>query len=79
MNRRDFIAALAAAPVLPELATDDQAPTRAAKPLAITILGTGTPAPSLKRQSSGYLIEVGQATGLLAGRLAEKRPEDLPG
>jgi len=27
--------------------------------LAITLLGTGTPAPSLTRQSSGYLIEVG--------------------
>jgi hypothetical protein len=27
----------------------------------------------------GYLIEVGQSTGLLAGRLAKKRPEDLPG
>jgi ribonuclease BN (tRNA processing enzyme) len=28
-------------------------------PLKITLLGTGTPAPSLTRQSSGYLIEVG--------------------
>jgi catechol 2,3-dioxygenase-like lactoylglutathione lyase family enzyme len=27
----------------------------------------------------GYMIEVGQATGLLEGRLAKKRPEDLPG
>jgi ribonuclease BN (tRNA processing enzyme) len=27
--------------------------------MKITLLGTGTPAPSLKRQSSGYLIEVG--------------------
>jgi catechol 2,3-dioxygenase-like lactoylglutathione lyase family enzyme len=27
----------------------------------------------------GYLIEVGQSTGLLAGQLANKRPEDLPG
>src|SRR5207248_7600380 len=26
-----------------------------------------------------YMIEVGQATGLLVGRLAKKRPEDLPG
>jgi ribonuclease Z len=26
----------------------------------ITLLGTGTPAPSLARQSSGYLIEVGR-------------------
>ena len=27
--------------------------------MKITLLGTGTPAPSLKRQSAGYLIEVG--------------------
>ena len=27
----------------------------------------------------GYLIEVGQSTGLLEGSLAKKRPEDLPG
>jgi len=27
--------------------------------MRVTLLGTGTPAPSLKRQSSGYLIEVG--------------------
>src|SRR5262245_58249835 len=31
----------------------------APKPLSITLLGTGTPSPSLDRQSSGYLIEVG--------------------
>jgi len=31
------------------------------------------------RDPGGYLIEVGQSTGLLQGRLAEKRPEDLPG
>jgi catechol 2,3-dioxygenase-like lactoylglutathione lyase family enzyme len=31
------------------------------------------------RDPDGYLIEVGQSTGLLEGRLAEKRPEDLPG
>ncbi|SEO86096.1 VOC family protein [Actinacidiphila rubida] len=31
------------------------------------------------RDPDGYLIEVGQATGLLSGHLAEKRPEDLPG
>jgi catechol 2,3-dioxygenase-like lactoylglutathione lyase family enzyme len=30
------------------------------------------------RDPDGYLIEVGQATGMLEGRLAEKRPEDLP-
>jgi hypothetical protein len=31
------------------------------------------------RYLDGYLIEVGQATGVLHGELAEKRPEDLPG
>jgi hypothetical protein len=31
------------------------------------------------RDPDGYLIEVGQNTGLLEGHLAKKRPEDLPG
>jgi hypothetical protein len=31
------------------------------------------------RDPDGYLIEVGQSTGLLHGALATKRPEDLPG
>ena len=31
------------------------------------------------RDPDGYLIEVGQSTGLLTGKLAKKRPEDLPG
>jgi ABC-type proline/glycine betaine transport system ATPase subunit len=31
------------------------------------------------RDPDGYLIEVGQFTGLLRGKLAAKRPEDLPG
>jgi catechol 2,3-dioxygenase-like lactoylglutathione lyase family enzyme len=31
------------------------------------------------RDPDGYLIEVGQATGLLRGQFAEKRAEDLPG
>lgn len=31
------------------------------------------------RDPDGYLIEVGQSTGLLEGNLAKKRPEDLPG
>ena len=30
------------------------------------------------RDPDGYLIEVGQATGVLEGKLAKKRPEDLP-
>ncbi|MGH2824182.1 MAG: VOC family protein [Thermoleophilaceae bacterium] len=31
------------------------------------------------RDPDGYLIEVGQATGVLEGKLAQKRHEDLPG
>jgi catechol 2,3-dioxygenase-like lactoylglutathione lyase family enzyme len=31
------------------------------------------------RDPDGYIIEVGQATGVLHGHLAKKRPEDLPG
>ena len=31
------------------------------------------------RDPDGYLIEVGQSTGLREGKLAKKRPEDLPG
>jgi catechol 2,3-dioxygenase-like lactoylglutathione lyase family enzyme len=31
------------------------------------------------RDPDGYLIEVGQSTGMLEGHLAKKRPEDLPG
>ena len=64
MKRREFIAAMAASPSAAAAAVGEQraAGTPAAsqpRPLAITLLGTGTPAPSLERQSSGYLIEVG--------------------
>jgi hypothetical protein len=31
------------------------------------------------RDPDGYLIEVGQSAGLLPGKLAAKRPADLPG
>jgi catechol 2,3-dioxygenase-like lactoylglutathione lyase family enzyme len=31
------------------------------------------------RDPDGYMIEVGQSTGLLEGRFAKKRPHDLPG
>ena len=60
MKRRDFIAALAASPALPGAAEELQTTARPpVKPVAVTLLGTGTPAPSLRRQSSGYLIEAG--------------------
>src|SRR5262245_46611098 len=60
MKRRDFIATVAGAPLLAETREREQTPSGpAAKPLTVTLLGTGTPAPSLTRQSSGYLIDVG--------------------
>ena len=60
MKRRDFIASLVAAPVVADTTAPPQAaPSKAPRPLTVTLLGTGTPAPSLSRQSSGYLIEVG--------------------
>jgi hypothetical protein len=52
VKRREFITAVAA--------TSAVATTDARRPLTITLLGTGTPSPSLTRQSSGYLIEVGR-------------------
>ena len=41
---------------------EGQAPTPAAvpKPLSVTLLGTGTPSPSLDRQSFAFLIEIGR-------------------
>ena len=63
MNRREFIEAIAASGAAPLLeSSQDRSGSpqpRAAKPLSVTLLGTGTPAPSLVRQSSGYLIEAG--------------------
>ena len=60
MKRRDFIASLVAVPVAADLSAQSPAePKKAPGPLTVTLLGTGTPAPSLTRQSSGYLVEVG--------------------
>jgi ribonuclease Z len=63
MKRRPFLGALAASATLPLMqgreetaATPQGRPAR--KPLTVTLLGTGTPAPSLKRQGSGYLVEI---------------------
>jgi Glyoxalase/Bleomycin resistance protein/Dioxygenase superfamily len=42
-------------------------------------LDRGAEARCYMRDPDGYRIEVGQSTGLLTGRLAERRPEDLPG
>lgn len=63
MRRRGFLSTLAASSAAAALGTDDSAaqqpaPTEA-KPTTITLLGTGTPAPSLERQGSGYLVAVG--------------------
>jgi ribonuclease Z len=65
MERRSFFGALAASaagavPILhaqpASSTTTPAAPSK--KPLTITLLGTGTPAPSLERQGSSYLFEI---------------------
>jgi ribonuclease Z len=64
MKRRPFLSALAASaalPLAPNQATSASSPPQAQaarKPMKITLLGTGTPAPSLQRQGSGYLVEI---------------------
>ena len=61
MKRRIFlgtVAASSAAAVLNEGTLNARVPAKA-KPTKTTLLGTGTPSPSLDRQSSGYLVEVG--------------------
>ena len=60
MERRTFIgsvAATSAAAALGEKLPAQQ--SQPAKPTRITLLGTGTPAPSLQRAGSGYVFDVG--------------------
>jgi ribonuclease BN (tRNA processing enzyme) len=61
MRRRTFLGALAASSTATALGDEQRRADEPAKakPMTITLLGTGTPAPSLKRQGSGYLFEVG--------------------
>jgi ribonuclease Z len=60
MRRRTFLGAVAASSAAAAIG-DAQEPQQgqAAKPMKITLLGTGTPSPSLERMGSGYLFEVG--------------------
>jgi ribonuclease Z len=65
VKRREFLAAALAASSAPILDSEAESAQRpGAEPkrstgLTITLLGTGTPAPSLARRGSGYLLEVG--------------------
>jgi len=62
VERREFIAMLASTPgvsIPGDADAQSATPAAAPKPLSVTLLGTGTPSPSLERQSSGYLIEAG--------------------
>jgi ribonuclease Z len=65
MRRRTFLGALAASAAVPVLDTQaSSAPgplpaSRPKSPMKITLLGTGTPAPSLQRQGSSFLFGVG--------------------
>src|SRR5262245_58749806 len=62
MERREFIAMLASTPAasIAGGGAHDQAAPASPRPLSVTLLGAGTPSPSLTRQSSGYLIEAGR-------------------
>jgi ribonuclease Z len=63
MKRRSFLGTVASSSAATALGGEPlgavSAVSSAAKPTRITLLGTGTPAPSLERQGSGYLVEVG--------------------
>jgi ribonuclease Z len=61
MKRRSFISTVAASSAAAALHESPLDAMQAAppKPTKITLLGTGTPAPSLERAGSGYFIEVG--------------------
>ena len=61
MKRRTFLGALAATSAAPMLRASkaSAAQPQQAKPTRITLLGTGTPAPSLERQGSSFLFQVG--------------------
>ena len=60
MKRRTFISTVAASSAAAALNEPLGAtPPQSARPTKITLLGTGTPAPSLERAGSGYFIEVG--------------------
>jgi ribonuclease BN (tRNA processing enzyme) len=61
MKRRTFIGTVAASSTAAALSQAPLAAMQATppKPTRITLLGTGTPAPSLERAGSGYLIEAG--------------------
>jgi ribonuclease BN (tRNA processing enzyme) len=61
MKRRKFLGSLAASTTAAALFERplDAAQTQPTRPTRITLLGTGTPAPSLQRAGSGYLVEVG--------------------
>lgn len=59
MRRRTFIGTLATSSTAAALGSQTATSQPRVKPTKITLLGTGTPAPSLTRQSSGFLFEVG--------------------
>lgn len=61
MKRRSFLGAFAATGAASAVLSQpaDALAQQTPRPTIITLLGTGTPAPSLERAGSGYLIEVG--------------------
>jgi ribonuclease Z len=64
MKRRPFLGALATSAALPLMPSElpatsaQSAQGQPRKPMRVTLLGTGTPAPSLQRMGSGYMVEI---------------------
>jgi ribonuclease Z len=67
MKRRPFLGALAASalPLVGENLPSQATPAPQVKPTRVTLLGTGTPHPSIERQSSSYLVEIDEDVILL--------------
>ena len=61
MKRRAFLGTVAASSAAAAISDRplEAATAQQPKPTRVTLLGTGTPAPSLQRVGSGYLVEVG--------------------
>lgn len=67
LTRRAALMAAPASAVAVCATSGAEAQTHAEAPMKITILGSGAPAPSLRRKSAGYLIEIGAEKILLDG------------
>jgi len=74
MRRRTFITALAASSAAPSFATCASSQRLRKKPIKITLLGTGTPAPVVKEVHAGDVIEA-DGWKVTVGRASHVQPQ----